>query len=71
MTAEELRELIETTIEQKLHEILGDAEAGLTMRQALRDRLLRQKQAVGSGERGEGYDDVTRRLDLARPGPLD
>lgn len=64
MTRDELRELIETTIEQKLLELLGDPDAGLLIRKAVHDRLLRQQQAVARGERGEPFEDVVRRLGL-------
>jgi hypothetical protein len=64
MTKDELREMIETIIEQKLSELLGDPDEGLPIRKAVRDRLLRQKQAVASGERGEPFEDVIRRLGL-------
>jgi hypothetical protein len=64
MTTSELREMIETIIEQKLLELLGDPDEGLPMRKSVRDRLLRQKQAVAVGERGEPLEDVVRRLGL-------
>lgn len=64
MTRDELREMIETTVEQKLLELLGDPDEGLPIRKAVRDRLLRQKRAVASGERGEPFEDVIRRLGL-------
>ena len=64
MTKEELREIIEITIEQKLLELLGDPDEGLPIREAIRERLLRQKQAAASGERGEPFEDVVRRLGL-------
>jgi hypothetical protein len=64
MTKEELREIIEMSIEQKLLEILGDPDEGLGIRTAVRDRLLRQKKAVAAGERGEPFEDVVRRLGL-------
>ena len=64
MTKDELREMIETIVEQKLLELLGDPDGGLPIRKAIRDRLLRQKQAVASGERGESFEDVIRRLGL-------
>lgn len=62
MTKDELREMIETTLEQKLLELLGDPDEGLPIRKSVRDRLLRQKQAVAQGERGEAFEDVVRRL---------
>ena len=61
MTKGELKEMIETSIEQKLLELLGDPDEGLPIRKLVRDRLLRQKQAVSAGERGELFDDVVRR----------
>jgi hypothetical protein len=64
MTTSELREMIETIIEQKLLELLGDPDEGLPIRKSVRDRLLRQKQAVAVGERGEPLEDVVRRLGL-------
>ncbi|HUT32086.1 MAG TPA: hypothetical protein VNE39_01285 [Planctomycetota bacterium] len=64
MTSDELREMIETTIEQKLRELLGDPDEGLPIRKSVRDRLLRQKRAVAAGERGEPFEGVVQRLDL-------
>ena len=64
MTKSELQEMIETTIEQKLLELLGDPDEGLHLRKKVRDRLLRQKKAVGAGERGKPFKDVVRRLGL-------
>jgi hypothetical protein len=64
MTKGELREMIEAIIEQKLLELLGDPDEGLPIRKLMRDRLLRQKQAVAEGEQGEPFEDVVRRLGL-------
>ncbi len=64
MTREELQQMLETTIEAKLLELLGDPDEGLPIRKSVRDRLLRQKQAVAAGERGEPFEDVVRRLGL-------
>lgn len=64
MTKDELREMIETAIEQKLLELLGDPDEGLLIQEAIRDRLLRQRQAVTGGERGEPFESVIRRLGL-------
>lgn len=38
MTTDEFRDLIEAVIEQKLVELLGDPDAGLSLRKALQDR---------------------------------
>jgi hypothetical protein len=64
MTKDEFREMIEAIVEQKLLDLLGDPDEGLPIREKVRDRLLRQKQAVASGERGEPFEDVIRRLHL-------
>jgi len=64
MSKDELREMIEVTIEQKLLELLGDPDEGLEIKKSVRERLLRQKKAVAAGERGEPFEDVVRRLGL-------
>jgi hypothetical protein len=64
MTKEELREMIGSTVEQKLLEILGDPDEGLEIRERVRDRLLRQKEAVAAGERGQPLEDVVQQLGL-------
>lgn len=64
MTREELREMIEILIEQKLLELFGDPDEGLTIRQSVRDRLLRQKERAAAGERGEAFEDMVERLGL-------
>ncbi len=64
MTKTELQEMIETTVEQKLLELLGDPDEGLRLKKLVRDRLLKQKQAVAAGERGEPIKEALRRLGL-------
>ncbi|MBI4287580.1 MAG: hypothetical protein HY671_04005 [Chloroflexi bacterium] len=64
MTTDELREMLEMLIEQKLVELIGDPDNGLKVKEELRRRLLRQRRAVGAGERGEAFEDVTRRLGI-------
>ena len=68
MTKEELREIIESvvesTIEQKLLEILGDPDDDSEIQQSLRDRLLSQKRAVEIGERGQPFEEAIQQLGL-------
>lgn len=64
MTKGELREMIEASIEEKLLELLGDPDEGLPIRQSVRERMLRQRQDVAAGERGEALEEVIRRLGL-------
>lgn len=64
MTTGELKELIEAILDQKLVELLGDPDEGLPIGEDVRERLLRQKQAVAAGERGQELAEVARRLGL-------
>ncbi len=65
MTGEELRELVGAAVQRKIVELLGDPDAGLVLRENVRKRLLRQRQAVAKGERGQSLETVIRRLRLA------
>ncbi len=64
MTKEELKDLIETVVEEKLLELLGDPDEGLILREEVRERLLRQKRAVEKGERGESMEAVLEHLGI-------
>jgi len=68
MTQDEFKELIEsvveTAVEQKLLEILGDPDEGLEIEEAVHQRLMRQRQMVVSGERGQSIEDVVQALGL-------
>lgn len=62
MTAGELKRPVGLAVEERLIELLGDPDEGLVLRESLRKRLLRQKQSVAKGERGDLLEDVVRRL---------
>ncbi|MFN2292175.1 MAG: hypothetical protein ACK2UC_13365 [Anaerolineae bacterium] len=68
MTQSELRDLletvVETTVERKLLEILGDPDEGLELREAVKARLLRQRKAVASGDYGQPLEDIVTDLGL-------
>lgn len=64
MTKDELREMIEMAVEQKLLEMLGDPDEGLEVRASVRERLLRQKKEVAEGERGQPFEDIVQSLGL-------
>lgn len=64
MTKSELKELISETVEKKLIDLFGEPEENLKLRESFRKRLLRQKEAVANGERGEKFDDVIKRLGI-------
>jgi len=74
MTQSELKEMlapvVETTVEEKLLEILGDPDEGLELREAVRARLIRQREAVAAGQLGRLVEDVVKELareDLLKP----
>jgi hypothetical protein len=64
MTKHELKEIIESTVEQKLLELLGDPDQGLVLKKTVKDRLLRQRKTVASGQRGESLAVIVKRLGL-------
>ena len=68
MTQSEFKKMIEaiveTTVEEKLLEILGDPDEGLEIREAVQERLIHQKQAVRQGQYGQPLEEVARALGL-------
>ncbi len=68
MSKQELRELIETAVEtaveQKLLELLGDPDEEMEIRKERPFQAPAQKRAVAAGERGQSFTDVVRRLEL-------
>jgi len=64
MTADELKEIIEAVVEQKLLELLGDPDEGMALRKSVRERLLRQKRSVAKGERGVSLEEIVHKLGL-------
>ena len=64
MTKKELAQMLSTVVEQKLIELLGDPDEGLTLKEQVRKRMIRQKKAVAKGERGMEFSEVRKRLGL-------
>ena len=64
MTKEEFREMLDALIEQKLMEVLGDPDEGLEIRESVRERLIRQRGEVATGERGQSLKVVARELEV-------
>lgn len=64
LTTDELRELIESSIERKLTEMFGDSDAGLEIHDSLRQQLARQEEDFQNGKRGKPLEDVIKRLEL-------
>ena len=64
MSKEELTDLIEATVEQKIMELLGDPDEPLALREEVRESILRQRAAMAKGERGRPIEDVAKELGL-------
>ena len=64
LSTDELREIIGSVVEEKLKEILGDPDEGLDLNTNIRERLLRQQQAVTEGERGDDLNEIAEQLGL-------
>jgi len=64
VSKQELTQIISNVVEQKLVELFGDPDDGLTMKQNLRKRLLRQKRAVEKGDRGTDLSSIRKQLGL-------
>ena len=62
MTRDEFQEMIETTVERKLLELLGEPDEGLSLKKSVRERLVRQQEVVQKGERGRAFEEVTALL---------
>ena len=64
LTVDELKQVIEATVEQKLLEMLGDPDEGLELREEIKTRLLRTLQAEQAGARGIPAQEVASQLGL-------
>lgn len=64
MSKQELTQIISNVVEQKLVELFGDPDEGLSMKENLRKRLLRQKRAVARGDRGTDLNSIRKQLGL-------
>ena len=64
MSKRELTHVISNVVEQKLVELFGDPDDGLSMKENLRKRLLRQKKAVVKGDRGTDLTSIRKQLGL-------
>ena len=64
LTTDELKEIIESSIERKLTEMFGDPDAGLEIQDSLRLQLARQAEDFQHGKRGKPLEDAIKRLEL-------
>jgi len=64
MSKRELTQLSSNVVEQKLVELFGDPDEGLSMKKNLRKRLLRQRKAVAKGDRKSDLTTIHKQLGL-------
>jgi hypothetical protein len=62
MSKKEFQKFFEEIIENKLYELLGDPDEGLKIRKKINERLLRQREAVKKGKRGNSFETVVRQF---------
>jgi len=64
LTVEELKALIDETVEAKLEELMGDPDYGLELREEVKERLRDSLAAVERGEKPVSMEEVAVRLGL-------
>jgi len=64
MTTDELRKMIESSVERKLIQMFKDPDEGLTLRPEFVESLWRQEKEFAAGKRGKPLDEVAARLGL-------
>ena len=64
MNSEQLKTLIENTIDETLESYLGDPDEGKTLKQDVKQRLLAIKQRREAGEKGMTSAEVYQRLGI-------
>jgi len=64
MTTDELRTMMETLIDQKISEWIGDPDSGLELRAEIIAGIERQRREYATGRRGKSLDEVAQRLEL-------
>jgi len=64
LTVEEFKDLVQEAVQEKLEEIIGDPDAGLELREEVKERL---RNSLAAGQRGEKHvpvDEVAKRAGL-------
>ena len=64
LTVEELKQIIQEAVGQKLSEMLGDPDEGLELRREVEDRLRRSLVAERQGAKGIPVQEVAAQLGL-------
>ena len=64
LTVDELTQVVQEAVEQKLIEMLGDPDEGLELREEIKARLRRSLEAEQSGVQGIPAQEAAAQLDL-------
>jgi hypothetical protein len=64
LTVDEFKQLVATTVEWKLMEMLGDPDEGLELREEIKARLRHSLEAKRRGARGAPAQEVAAQLGL-------
>ena len=64
MTVEDLRQVVDQMVEEKLAVLFKDPEDDLEFTDELKEILARQNERIKNGDRGESFEDVARRIGL-------
>ena len=64
ITVEDLRQVVDEMVEQKLAVLFKDPENDLELTDELKRILASQNERIKSGDRGEALEDVVARLGL-------
>ena len=64
LTLQEFQDIVESIVEQKIHELFADDEDTLELNDSLRERLLQQMQSVKSGDYGIPMEEILLELRL-------
>jgi len=64
LTVEQLKNLVQEAIEEKLEEIMGDPDLGLEVREEIKERLRSSSAARHGGEKGIPIEQVAREAGL-------
>ena len=64
LSVEQLKALIQETVEEKLQEILGDPDQGLKLREDVKERLMYSLSAMEHGEKGIPIGQMAKELGL-------
>jgi len=64
MTTDELQTMMETLIDRKMSEWIGDPDVGLELRPEIVASIERQRREYATGKRGKSLDEVAQRLEL-------